>query len=100
MGRKNDSLSSLVWNRKGKWFSVLSVQCRIRNIFLAFRLVREIGNSSWISFQKCLTECFFFFCRFSSENLGLETFGSRNSELEMFVLGLEKLKHSAPKIQN
>ncbi|RIA85917.1 hypothetical protein C1645_741230 [Glomus cerebriforme] len=58
---------------------------KMDQIFFRFQL--ENLNVSFImkfhfflffSLRNVLTECFFFFCRFSSENSGLETFSSEN----------------------
>ncbi|RIA81021.1 hypothetical protein C1645_744824 [Glomus cerebriforme] len=75
--RENGSLNSSVWNGKGK-----------------DKFLRKTYHFFLFFSKMLLIFLFSFFCRirFSSENLGLKTFSSGNSESEK--------KYSAPKIQN
>ncbi|RIA82284.1 hypothetical protein C1645_743888 [Glomus cerebriforme] len=67
----------------------------IRTILLAFRLVREIGNGSWISFRDQI------FCQFQLENLNILTkrfffscrFAPRLEKPKHLSLGIQDQKH-------
>ncbi|RIA94682.1 hypothetical protein C1645_873327 [Glomus cerebriforme] len=100
MGRKNGSLSSLVWNGKGKRFSVLSVRYwnqkwQVSQVLLAFKLVREIGEQfasvRAFGFRKWFLD-FISDMDVSSQNFHLMHLLKESLEI-WFASELGKLKH-------